>query len=76
MTEIFTANGTARLRVIVDRDEPFREDNQIWMNWGVFDNTTDDDLSKVHGSRDYFIYKIETFYDEYFDRILIRNMWL
>ena len=48
-TEIYTANNTAMLTVIVDRDEPFRDDNLLWINWGVFDNQTDNEAEKVQG---------------------------
>lgn len=48
--EISPENHTATFTFIVNRDEPYNEDNQIWINWGVFDSPYDTDLSKVHGS--------------------------
>ena len=42
----------------MDRDEPFGE-NQIFINWGIFDSVEEETTSKVFGSSFPQIYNIE-----------------
>jgi hypothetical protein len=45
--EISIENRTARFSFSVNRDEPYDDDNRIWINWGIFDNPYDTDQDKV-----------------------------
>ena len=72
---ISTENHTATLTFTVNRDEPYQEDNKIWINWGVFDNPSDFDQSKVMGSRDPKTYDILLTYSDYFDRVFINGIY-
>ena len=60
---------------VVDRDEPFADNHKLFINWGVFENDQDNDPSKVLGQHDPHLYDIETYYSEFFDRVLIRLLW-
>ena len=37
-TEISPDNNTATFTFTVDRDEPYSENNLVWINWGVFES--------------------------------------
>lgn len=60
---------------LVNRDEPYNDDNRIWINWGVFDSPFDTDPNKVHGSRDSQVYEMEMTYSDYYDRVFINYMY-
>ena len=45
--EISLDNRTARFSFAVNRDEPYSDENRIWINWGVFDSQYDTDQDKV-----------------------------
>lgn len=51
--EISPERNTARFTFTVNRDEPYSEENKIWINWGVFDSPSDTNLENVFGSTDY-----------------------
>jgi hypothetical protein len=73
--EISIQNRTARFKFRVSRDEPYNEDNKVWINWGVFDGPNDQDLTKVHGSSSAYDYEMALTYDDYFDRVFINGIY-
>jgi hypothetical protein len=58
----------------ISRDEPYNEDNKVWINWGVFDSVYDQDWSKVQGSDYPYDYDMALTYDDYFDRVFINGI--
>lgn len=59
----------------MNRDEPYSDDNRIWINWGIFDSSYDTDQDKVMGSREAQSYDIFLSYSDYFDRVLINGLY-
>jgi len=73
--EISPENHTATFTFEVNRDEPYNEDNRIWINWGVFESPYDTDIDKVYGSKDSQDYEISLTYSDYFDRVFINGLY-
>lgn len=73
--EISPENHTARFTFIVERDEPYNDDNRIWINWGVFKSPWDTNLDNVYGSKDSYEYDIDLTYSDYYDRIFINGIY-
>jgi len=73
--EISVENRTARLSFVVNRDEPYSEDNRIWINWGIFDSAFDTDQDKVQGSKEAQDYDIFLTYSDYFDRVFVNGLY-
>ena len=74
--EISPMNRTATFTFTVNRDEPYQEDNKVWMNWGVFDSPSEFNADKVYGSREAKTYDIYLTYSDYFDRVFINSIYL
>lgn len=73
--EISPENHTARFTFIIKRDEPYNDDNRIWINWGVFESPWDTNMDNVFGSRDSQEFEIDLTYGDYFDRIFINGLY-
>jgi hypothetical protein len=73
--EISPENHTATFTFETSRDEPYNDDNRIWINWGVFDSPFDTDINKVYGSRDSQDYAIDLTYNDYYDRVFINGLY-
>lgn len=73
--EISVENHTAKFTFEVSRDEPYNQNNKVWINWGVFDSAFDNDVDKIYGSRDSQSYLMELTYSDYYDRVLMNGIY-
>lgn len=70
----YDENG-ASIKFEVDRDEAFNY-NYMWLNWGILDNSTDDNIRRVIGKEEPFYYYNEMSFSDYYDRSYIFLIFL
>ena len=72
--EISASNHSATFTFTVFRDEPYQDDNKVWLNWGVFDGPFDDSTDKIYGKKTPLAYDMALTYSDYFDRVFINGI--
>ena len=51
----------------IDNDEIYGL-KYLWLNWGIFDSSFDDDQGKVYGGDEPFLIQNSLFYSDFYDR--------